>query len=272
MSKRSRRRYNNQPRQIVAERRDLEHEHQIMSASVEDVAYHHPIVKQLMDRLPNATATEAVNIGLVLQQILRGDASILSNPDDPGARAAKEKLLREAEARDRAAEAFDKDAQGFAEEVFRQADKIRPVGDQLDRTIAQGMDRAQYAREMAVAKKAHRQLRLQEILKNGPRETINVIGETETFMQNGVQGRREIPVIINVMGARFVLPTGTHTVPHIVAERYREIERSRAEIIERQKVLSLNTNKSYNEVEMANKLIDDKYGTSAQHLPLVGDM
>ena len=272
MSKRNRR-HQYQRQQIVHERRDISREQEVLNSNAQDFFSHHPVVKELLSKLPTASETEARNIGLILQQIIRGDGSLLSNELDPAVAEEINHIRAKAAEIQKAQERYDTDQMGFVQEVFDRADKIMPVGAARDKAIAQGIEAYQRAKENAAANAVHRKLLLRQQLENGPKETIHVTNETEDHLIDRVKHSVKVPTVIRLMGHTWVLEEGDHTVPSVVAQRWREIEASRSEIAER-KAASLATrsvDKSHDQMEIRNQRIDAKYRVKRQRVPFVGE-
>lgn len=252
--------------QIIQEARDLEHEHQILESPIEDVAAHHPLVLEMMNRLAGATQMEAVNIGLALQQIVRGPSSLLANQNDPNVAQTIQRMRSRAAAQDAAAEAYEKNKEAFALDVIGQAEKIMPTGEKRDQIIARAMKEFQEARNNATAKQINKKLKLQYEIEHGAKETIAVTGQMINISQNGASTPVIVPEVIRIGSFVWRLAPGTHVVPSIVAQRYRSIVKSRAEKEERKQVLLKNP--EYNEAERKFGQIDKKYGSGGDRLPL----
>lgn len=271
MSKRNRRNYQRQ--QIIHEKRDLGKEQEILNSNAEDFFSHHPVVRELLLKLPTASETEARNIGLILQQMIRGDGSLLSNELDPAV-AEEINHVRESAAKiQKAQEDFEADRMKFVQQVYDGADKVMPVGVARDQAIARGMAMYQQARQDAVANAVNRKLQFRQMIENGPKETINVTNETEDRMIGGVRQTVKVPTVIRIAGHTWVLEEGEHQVPSFVAQRWREIAAGRDEIRER-KAAALATrtvDKSHDALEAKNQQIDRKYRVKRQRVPFIGD-
>lgn len=255
-------------RQIVSERRDVVREQQLLAAPAQDVFSHHPVIKSLLDRLPNATPTEAANIGIVLQGLLRGDASMLANLNDPAISEELNKIHEKAEQEERVNEAFEKDREGFANEVFDTANKLILTEEQKERLIAEGMARYKKARQDAVAGASVRRLRLEARIAREPQVLIKVEGEPETIRVGGVQQTHIRPVVIKILHKTWVLTPGDQMVPQVVAEQYHRIELAREERRRRKATLDANRTGGWGmgDVEIANQKIDRELGVKRDHV------
>lgn len=259
--------------QIIHEKRDLTREQEILAAPAEDFFSHHPVVRELLSKLPTASETEARNIGLILQQMIRGDGSLLSNQLDPAVSEEINAIRAKAAEIQVAQERYDADKVGFAQDIFEQADRIMPQGARRDQVIAQGVLLHQKARENAVATAAMRKLEFHKQIANMPKELIHVTNETEFHSVGGANVPVRVPTVIRIMDRTWVLEEGDHMVPPIVAQRWREIEASRGEISERKSaaLATRTVDKSHDALEYKNQAIDRKYRVKRQRVPLTGD-
>lgn len=261
MSKRSHRRMKTNRQGnvlIIPDKRDLVQEQEILAKPSD--SFYGTIVERMMDRLhaQDCTALEAQNIGLALQQLLRGDAALLNNMDDPAVAEQVAKLREQAAAADRANEKWETDQERFIDEVYTRADKIMPVGDKKTRVIANGMAELQQARVNAKARQAAQQLEFEHRLAHDPKVLVNVQAEFENRTINGVVGMVEIKPVLKILGRTFVLTPGQQMLPKILAERYEAHQRTLQENEARRTVMKGNLERAEYEQRMAQ--IDRDFG------------
>jgi hypothetical protein len=106
-------------------------------------------------------------------------------------------------------------------------------------------------------------------LQNEPQEMIHIVCEHAIIGGANVQ----VPVEIRLLDRKWVYGEGDHMVPALVAERWREIQARRGEIVERKQVslATRSTDKTHDELEMNNQKIDRKYHMKRARVALIGD-
>lgn len=231
---------------------------QIMRSNLGD---HSPAIQELIDSYPKAkTAANAKKIELLLDQYLRGDASVLSDPN-------KAQLLQQAMSNAAAADAASKEAQqnmvSWVHETTTRAEKNKPTGDELEREKMRGMKIMESALAGARAGKDNKLQWLDWQLQYGPKETIAIAGKPERI-KVGDGGSKVVirPEVLNIMGRRIVLNPGVREVPSVVAQYYRESLQSRYEAQAREAVLSKQGHMG--QLEAGYSRIDEEFGTSHQ--------
>jgi hypothetical protein len=263
LMKRHRRNRQSRPAHIIEERRDPERENKILAASMDD---QDSAVSILMRKLrdPKLTEVEAAQIGMELQRVIRGPASLLENMDDPQVSETVHKELEKREKLDRAAEAYEGDRERFVEDVFNRSEKLKLTGERKEKLIAQTTQMIREGREKVIATQANRRLRLLYSIQHEPKEKIYVEGVPEMYSLNGMPTVRILPEVIQIMDQKIVLPPGEHWVPAPFARRHREMMRVRAESEERKKAMDVTNYRNAFEVERLMKAVDNKYGSSHQ--------
>jgi len=212
------------------------------------------ILAQLMRAKNNRERLEA---SLLLQDLVRGDASLLQSPTLAD---NLEKMRETAEARDRAEEDYANDQEGFVEGTIATAEKNKMVGDQAERMKVQVTRQLQDAIAKAKAKRAARHLQLDWQLDHEPKVEIQVAGIWETVRINDGMQNILRPEIIRILHRTFVLKPGANTVPITVANRYEQILISRREQDERKAAMSKEgLGMEAGALELAQRAIDDKY-------------
>lgn len=262
MSKKRRARFSGHSH-IVGER-NLSREAEIAARPVE--AYRgDPVIEALTKRLssPDCTEVEALNIGLALQGLLRGDAALVNNMDDPKVAEMVAKMRENRAKHDEAAARFEGEREKFVEDVFTQAERIAPVGDKAQSEIAHGMNQYKSAMQKATAKRSERRLRFAWHLENDPKVLINVTPIFERTSVGGVVSEVAQPVVLRIMERTFVLKPGEQMVPRVLADAYERYNRSRQESAEWRKVMA-NGTVNANDLARKQAAILEKYGTKGQ--------
>jgi len=228
---------------MVGARRDIEREQNIMSTPVGSLldSGEGEIVKKLLEMKSTMSSSQWTEVALLLQKLLRGPASLLENQGNPEAAQELSAIRVKAAAEDKALEAWNKDSQKFIEEVVDKSEKLIPNETTKEKLIAKGVKIYQEARNNAVASASSKRLLVIDALRNGPKETINVVGDVETVIVNGQPQAKIAPVVVSLGNQlNYKLEPGTQTVPKIIADRYHQMERSHQELIARQNALSEN--------------------------------
>lgn len=268
MSKRSHRNYGNNRGHLIQAKRDINRENEIMSRPIADFAQER-VIKIFLERIEKASDTEAIKLALALQQFIRGDASMLSNLDDPQVAATVQKELALAEKTEAYAQKWEQDREGFIQEMDTLREQHMAPREKRDEVIAKGVKTYKNAQEQASAERSERRLRLEYEIANGPKELIHVAGIPETQVIQGGITQTIQPEVIRIMNKKFVYAPGDHLVPVVIAKRYREILKGRAENQARRKAMVLNDNNSYNAVERKNAQINEQFGSKREMLPLM---
>src|SRR5512139_2233616 len=103
-----------------------------MSGAGED-----PAVKALLsDEFVQGTNSQAVEIGLALQQLIRGQNALLNNQDQFSTELVQ--LRKRMDEMDKAAERWQNDRENFVQEVLDKAESLKATGFEKDKIIAKG--------------------------------------------------------------------------------------------------------------------------------------
>jgi hypothetical protein len=253
---------------LIQGRRDVNREVDLLTRPIGDFSQE-KVIQLFLDRITTASDTEAIRLALALQQFIRGDASLLSNLDDPSVAAVVQKELALAEKTEAYSRKWEEDRAGFIEEMDTMRESHLPAREKRDAVIAAGVKTYQNAQQQATAEKNERRLRFEYEVSNGPKEMIHVVGVPETQIIQGAITQVIQPEIIRVMHKTFVYPPGDHLVPAVIAKRYKEILKGRAENQARRSAMRLNDNHSYNEVERRNAQINQEFGSKREPMPLM---
>lgn len=213
-----------------------------------------PAVRDLLTKLPTATNLEALDIAMALQQIIRGQNSLLANQETQGREIA---ALRQRMAEmDQAAEKYDTDQRKFIEDVLSKAP--RATDSEKDKLIAQGSQMFTEAVSKARASIAHDRLRFEEELAHMEQELVMSPGVPQMVNMNGHIEIKVFPEEVRIKHKVWRLPPGQPTmVPQVVAETLRNRRVSQMETAERQAALQRNLEKPDLDAEMAR--INTKY-------------
>lgn len=221
-------------------------------------------VQELIEKFPTAKSNvEAKQMELVLDQYLRGDMSVLS---DPSKFALLESVMANAHAADAAMKAADDNLMSTVEQTIHKAESHKPTGDELEREKVKGMKIMEAALATARGKNTTKQQWLDYQIQNGPKETIAVAGRPQQI-RVGDAGIRVVmqPETLNIEGRRIVLHPGIREVSWIIAVYYREAMKGRHELQAREHAMRVQGHMG--QLEAAYSRVDEEFGTS--HQPLV---
>lgn len=208
-------------------------------------------------RLPEMSNVDAAKVALQLQQLIRGENSILGQQQTE----LMNRLMEKMEAMDRMAAKWESDRLRYVEEMTAMADRLRKSEDAQEKARAQaGIDLARATQEarasMALDKRAY-----DEFLAKEPKVTVVSPGVIMTVTENGSPTAKLMPEEIRVKHRRFVLQPGIPIdLPKSIADVYNSRVRSRAETREREEVLKMNLESGKLEERM--REIDAKYGSN----------
>lgn len=221
-----------------------------------------PAVKALVDgTFENASNMGALDIALMLQQIVRGQTSILSNQDRQAAELAR--LREKMDRYDQDAEKWEKDKEKFIDEVNKKAEAFR-IDDPNKKAqlIAQEAQKIQKAISANRAENSVNNLQFEAFLSTQPKETIVSPGVPTTINDNGVQRSIMAAEEIKIKHKKWLLQPGVPTeVPKVVADEFRQRQKSRQEIYERKALLNATVPKDNMVVAQEWSKISKKYGT-----------
>lgn len=181
------------------------------------------------EQMSNLNATD---IALLLQQIIKGQESILAKTDENSLEIAR---LREHQAKvDARMEQSDNQRKREIDDILNRAEKLKLTGEARDKIIAKGGQMFTEAVQQAKANHASDRLVFEQALKNMPTETIVSPGQWEQTRE----GPRLVPEVIRIKHKTWILEPGIpQEVPQIVAERLRNIRKSQAETAARKQIL-----------------------------------
>ena len=257
-------------KQYLDDKRDLVREANVEHSEVrlDGVGEHPAIQAAASPEFATMSNSAAAEIALQLQQLVRGNASILQNQEMLSSEIGQ--LKAKMNKYDEDAQKWETDRVKFMEEVNDRANKLR-VTDPAQRGVisAKVMAEAAEAEAMARAMYQTNKLKFKEKIANSPKVMIISPGVIESGRIGDQMINRVVPEVIRIKNYQWKLPPGVAVeVPDFVAKRYAEIQRSRAELEERKMALSADRNNgemsSAVEVNQAMAKINDKYGTTPE--------
>lgn len=166
---------------------------------------------------------DATSVALLLQEIIRGQNSLLARVNETGLEIAKLKE-HQAHADQRVAEMVESSRKEI-EEVLSKSSKLKATGDRKDKIVARGAQQFTEAVQSARAKNASDKLLFEQQLKNMPKEQVISPG---SWIQTK-EGMRLIPEEVRIKHKVWYLQPGVPTiVPVCVAEALRSRRQSQA--------------------------------------------
>lgn len=228
-----------------------------------------------LQKFPEMNNKDALDVGLALQQIFRGQESILQKMEGTSKEAAemREELRRmksQMDKYDKAAEKFESDKSAFIENVLTKAEKLKAKGTKKDKLIAQGVLEAQEAVKNARASQAVDKLQFEQLIYNQPKVSVTSPGKLVSGIANGQPISQIEPEEVRIRHMRWVLPVGIPVeVPEAVASVV--INRRKSEQETRERQLLLQKNMDNDELTRATMALNQKYGSPAA-LPGQGEI
>lgn len=181
----------------------------------------------------------ASDIALMLQQIIRGQNSLLARIDQTGIEVAKLKE-HQANVDKRIFEAIEREKKGI-EEVLDRASKLKATGSERDKIIAKGAQLYTQAVQSARASKATEKLKFEEQIRRMPLEMVISPG----IWINTREGMKLIAEEVRIKHKIWALPPGVPVdVPKCVADVLRDRRKSQLETAKRKEVLAKQSEQS----------------------------
>ena len=257
--------------QTIESKRDYAREAAVMNTQIrlDGVGEHPAIQAAASPEFATMSNQEALQIALQLQDIAKGQASILQNLSANQALLTEQvvKMNERMKKYDEDAEKWNTDRDKFLLDINEKANKLR-VTDPSKRAdmAARVMAEEQQMLQIARAERETNKLKFKEMIARAPKVTIVSHGVMETGRIGDQQVTRLAPDVIRIKEVSWVLQPGILTeVPDFVARRFEQIQKSRSELAERQGALSVDRNNgnmtSAEEVTREMARIDQKYGT-----------
>jgi hypothetical protein len=182
------------------------------------------------------TNMDAAQVALILQQIVRGQNSLLTQNSLQIA-----KIMERQEAIDnRVADELAANRK-FIEEVLDRAESLKQIGIEQDKLIANGMAVYQQAKHAAVADMTAKNIAFRQKLIHEKKVTIVSPGQLVTMMEGGQQVAKIIPEEIHVKDIHMRLPVGEPVeLPETLAAILSDRRKSQKETAARRELLSKN--------------------------------
>lgn len=260
------------PRKRTLPKRDINRENEVLSSPINPTGTGEdaPIQELLSPSFAHKSNTEALDIGLALQQLIRGQHSLLENVNTFGGELVK--LRERMDKYDQAAKLWEEDRQGFMDRIEERADKLRIDNpEEKARFRAKAVLKVQEQITQAMAKNTTDAMKFKIDIENQPKETIISPGKVATVNNNGVIESTLIADVIRIRNYAWELPPGVPVlVPKMVADEFRLRQKIEAEQQERQKLLSVsneNPGSSYSQVSREWNNISGKYGSATEPMP-----
>ena len=195
-------------------------------------------VKALMSpEFEKMSNLDASQIALMLQEIVRGQNSLLANAQ---ANAVEIARIRERQDQiDREIAERLESQNKFVEEVLDRAESLKRAGEENDKLIAKGLAQYEAARQTAVAKRAVKNMQFREKISKEQKVMVISPGQLVSTMEHGHQVTKIIPEEVRIADMRWVLPPGIPVeVPRTVAGVLEQRRASQIETHKRQEMLS----------------------------------
>lgn len=209
------------------------HEAEILNAPIDTS---NKIVEAVMsDEFVQMSNLDASQIALLLQELVRGQNSLLAQQSAQIARIQERQEQIDYEIASRLEE-----QKKFIEEVLDRAERtVQRTGEANDKLIAQGVAQYQEAVQRAKADKITKDLQFKQKLMKEPKVMIVSPGQLATLMENGQQVSRIIPEEVHIKGIHMRLPIGVPVeVPETIAKYLAERRQSQQETAQLSEVLS----------------------------------
>lgn len=180
---------------------------------------------------------DASQIALMLQELVRGQNSLLANAESNTFEIAR---LRERQDKaDREIAERLEANQKFVEEVMDRAEGLKRTGAEHDKLIANGVAMYNEARSKAIANRAAKNIAFRQKMASEPKKMVISGGQLVTTIEHGQQVTKILPEEVRIADMRWVLPPGIPVeVPETVAGVLEQRRVSQIETSKRQGLLS----------------------------------
>lgn len=200
----------------------------------------HEAIKALMspefERMSNL---DAAQVALMLQEIVRGQNSLLANYEQTNIQIAR--IMERQDQVDREVAARLEAQNKFVEEILDRAEDLKRTGEANDKLIAHGVAQFQEARSKAVANKAAKNIAFRQKIASEPKQMVISPGQLISTMDHGHQVTKILPEEVRISDMRWVLPPGVPVeVPVTVAEVLAQRRASQIETHKRAELLGKN--------------------------------
>lgn len=224
-----------------------------------------PAVRDLLSsKFVEGSNAEALNIALAIQQIVKGQNSLLENQD----RFADDlrRIHQRMDEMDKTADRWNTDREAFVQEVLDRADTLKANGLEKDRIVAKGGIEFQHAVEAARAEQVSQNAAFEMDLARMPKVTVVSPGELVMLTEGGRSVARIMNETVKIKHKKWVLPVGKAVeVPKVVADVLNERRKLQEETAARERVLSANVDNATLEKEW--RAINNRYNSTTDTLP-----
>jgi len=184
---------------------------------------------------------DASQIALILQQLVRGQDSLLSLAQQNSEEIVK--LKEKQDKIDKEAEARFQSQRGEIEDILNRAEKLKVKGDKKDKLIAKGVEQYQKAVQNARANKTLDRLSYEKKLAAEPQEFVVAHGQLITTIERGQQVAKILPEEIRIKHKVWFLQPGIPTkLPQSVAQVLRDRYKSQEQTNKLKEMLGKNMN------------------------------
>lgn len=228
------------------------------------------VVRELVEgKMADASNREALEMQLALDQIVKGQASLLEMMKLNTAEGAKTReqvaeLRKRMDETDEAERKFNEDQQRFIQDVIDKALSKKLTGVEADKLKANAAEETRKIFNDAQAKNAADRMRFEEEIQRMPKVSVASPGVLEIVNVNGRQTSRLVPEVIRIKHLTWVIPPGKVVeVPKIVAEVISDKRKSQQETAELEDALSNNLEAG----ELHRKMIEIKNRTEGKYDP-----
>ncbi len=218
-----------------------------------------PIVKDILsEKFINANDSQATEMALLLQQLIRGQNSILENQNKLSEDLEK---LREKQAKyDEAARKWDEDQIKFKNEVLDKARSLKVSGSEKDKIIATASQQLQGEITKVKAQQVSDRLMFDQALARQPKYTVTSPGVAITVTENGTLVQKVMMEEVRIKHRVWQLPINTPVeVPEAVYLALQNRRKAEEENRARQGMMRKNLEAS--EFRKEWKQIDEKFGS-----------
>lgn len=253
---------------IIESKRDLAREYAVENAPVRlDGKGEHPAIQAAASpEFATMSNADAAQIALQLQQIVRGQASILENQELFGTNLNK--LEAKMKQYDEDARKWEEDRVKFLADINERADRLRVTDPSRRAEMAtRVMNEEAEAMNMAKAIYATNKMKFEERIQRAPKVRVISPGVVESGRIGDQPITRVVAEVIRIKNYEWKLPPGVAVeVPDFVAQRFYDKQRQLAEFEERKAALSADRNggamSEASDVTRQMSKIDEKYGTT----------
>lgn len=251
-------------------KRDLNHEAEVLRSTVDpvDIGHEDPALQAVLSpEFVTMSNLDAVQVGMALQQIIRGQASLLGQSGEMA--EAISKLNARMDKYDQAEAAWHENQDKFKNEVLARSHRKAGNTDQKARLRAQGLQTFQEEIKVARVVNTSNKLQFEMELKRMAKVDLVVPGHIVMTRSGDHQAAVLEGEEIRIRHMAWKLNPGViYKVPKIVKDRYEQIMLDRQENIERQALLNGSNPKQDTVVAAGMAAISAKYGTKTEAFPL----